>query len=390
LLVSTDFPYSTGSGSMTQGGGGACIAQLAEALDKAGIEVEIVTRKEPDLKSELFDFPIHRTHFYDFGFRESKITHCVPATQKVLELLRLKSFDIIHTHNPTAGLTGIAVSKTSKLPHVMTLHGPWAGVRLRRHTRAVARIIEGTAVRGADFVTCDSEALRQEILDYYAVAETKTITIPNAVDTSFFDPSKATKKEAKDQLDIIAEGKIIFYTGRFVEEKGLPYLLEAFKILAQEKGDAHLLLIGGGFDEAIITQWLSENPGLRDRITIIPYLPYEKMPYAYIASDIFVLPTLAEGMSRSIMEALACSDPVVATNVGGNPELVSDERGIIVPPKDPQALKTALQKLLEDEAICVRMGESGRRFVVENLSVDKRLNSFLEVYRMLMRGVQRK
>ena len=116
LFISTDFPFETNEGALTQGGGGACIAQLAEGMSDRGHDIEVVTRAEPDFTGELFDFPIHRTSFADMGFRESKITHYFSANKKCKQLLRDKKFDIIHSHNPLAGLTGTKVAKDN---HIM-------------------------------------------------------------------------------------------------------------------------------------------------------------------------------------------------------------------------------------------------------------------------------
>ncbi len=379
LFVSTDFPYKARGGAVTQGGGGACIAQLAEGLSQNGFEIEVVTRSEPDMSGELYGFPIHRTNFYNLGFRESKITHYLPATKECKRLLSGKGFDIIHTHNPTAGLTGCKVSKKFDLPHVMTLHGPWASVRQRFYTRALARLIEGKVVKCSDVVTCDSYALGEEVLERYNPPKEKVIAISNAVDTRIFNPD-ISKGDARAVLDLETKEPIVFYTGRFVEEKGLPYLLEAFKDV---KG-AHLLLLGGGFDEHLVRDWLARNEGIRARISVIPYLPYAKMPAAYNACDIFVLPTLAEGMSRSIMEAMACGKPVIATNVGGNPELVSKETGLLVGPKSPKALAYNIQKLLDSPVTCARMGKKAREFAIGNLGVDRRISAFIKLYERMV------
>ncbi len=386
LFVSTDFPYSSGEGSVTQGGGGACVAQLAGELAGRGHDIEVVTRMEPELKSELFDFPVHRTKFYDLGFRESRITHYFPATREGKRLLKEKSFDLVHTHNPTAGMTGCSLSKKFGLPHLMTLHGPWASVRQRLYTRAIARIIEGRAVKCADMVSCDSRALRREVLERYSPPEEKVVAIPNAVDTEKFKPARS-KSRARKGIGLDADGPLALYTGRFVEEKGLPHLLEAFKSVE----GAHLLLLGGGFDEHLVKDWLARNGSMAGRISVIPYLPYEKMPAAYNACDVFVLPTLAEGMSRSVMEAMSCGRPVVATDVGGNPELVENGKtGLLVEPKDSGSLSKALERLLQNSGLRTGMGKAARSFAVRELGVKKRVDGFIGLYEELLKKSKEK
>src|SRR3989339_794828 len=114
LMISTDFPYKSVDGTIIQGGGSACIAQLVEGLLKKGIEVAIVTRAEVNISEELFDIPIYRTRFVYLGFRESKITHSLFAFPAVLNAIKEFKPDIIHSHNPPAALVGILCAKLSK------------------------------------------------------------------------------------------------------------------------------------------------------------------------------------------------------------------------------------------------------------------------------------
>ncbi len=384
LFVSTDFPYRSTAGTITQGGGGACISQLADGLNKRGYEIEVITRTERDLSDEIYDFPIHRTKYYNLGFRESKITHYLTATKLAREIVSDRHFDIIHTHNPVAGLTGCKISKAFKIPHIMTLHGPWSSVRQRFYTRILARWIEGRALACADLITCDAKSLTQEVNSRYHHDE-KVITIPNAVDTHQFSP-KIGRQEARDKLGIKTDSLIILYTGRFVEEKGLPYLLEAFDRHSKRVDDTYLLLVGGGFDEHLVSRWLSSHPSISPRVIIFPYLPYSEMPLVYNASDIFVLPSLAEGMSRSIMEAMACGKPVIATNVGGNSELVTPKKtGILVEPRSPEALEYHLTLLTRNGNLRANMGKKAREFIMKHNTVDKRINSFIEAYNHLLK-----
>lgn len=386
LHVTTDLPYRIhGKGVITQGGGGACVAQLIQGLLEKNIEIEVVTsRVDAEDYEELFDIPIYRTSLPNFGFRESRFFHISSATEKTLELVRRKKFDLVHTHNPTAGLTGCLVSKFYRIPHTMTLHGPWAEVRQNTFFRNIGRCIERFTVSNADFVTCDSAALKEDTIKKYRVDERKIKTIQNAVDTNKFSPIIASKKQAREKLGLSVDGKIVLYAGRFVVEKGLPSLLEAAKkVLGREK-DVTFVLLGGGFDDEIIKKWLSQNPKFRKNIIVIPYLQYEKMPYAYAASDLFVLSSLAEGMSRSVLEAMSSGLPIVASCVGGNVELVSKKNGILFEPKDSDMMANAIQEIFGNKERMAEMGKNSRKIVEEKFSVEARIDSFLEVYKNLV------
>ena len=376
--ISTDFPYIGERGAVTQGGGGACVAQLVGALLKKGVHVSVITRAEKDSKGELFDAPIYRTKFAYLGFRESKITHSLFVLPIAFRVFRNEKFDVIHSHNPSAALPAVIISKIFNTPHLLTLHGPWAGVRMNPLTRLIGRLIEGLCVHLADRVTCDARALMEDTIRIYSVKRDKLAYIPNAVDTSLF--SSMGKSDARRKLRLTTRGKIILYTGRFVREKGLPFLLDAFRDIFRRHPDSTLLLIGGGFDEKIVKDWMEKNSKHAERIRIMPYVNYEMMPYVYCACDVFVLPSLAEGMSRSIMEAMACGLPVVATNVGGNSELVQKDTGILVAPENSKQLADAVCWLLDNEKKSALVGRRARAFITKNMSVERRLGAFLKVY----------
>lgn len=377
LFVATDFSYVGSKGVVMQGGGIAS-TQLIEALIKRGIDISVVTRAEKDIVRELYDIPIYRTRYLYLGFRESKITHSLFAAYKALEVS--KGCDIIHSHNPPAALAGFLASKLRGIPHLLTMHGPWAGVRQRWITRKMARLIEWFAVHMVDHITCVSQSLKKEMNEVYGVKEEKLTYIQNAVNTDMF--KRGDKEEAREKLglDLAPEDKLILYTGRFVEEKGLPYLLEGSTSVFDKHENVRILLIGGGFDEEIVRRWLKENSKYRDRIFTVGFFGYEKMVNAYNSSDIFVLPSMAEGMSCSLLEAMACELPVIATRVGGNTELIDKERGILVEPRNPGEIREAIEKILNDEDMAKRMGRNAREFVKKNMNVGGRVNKFIKLY----------
>ena len=379
LMIATDFPYKSSDGTITQGGGGSCVAQLVKGLIDKGIMISVITREEKNLKKELFDIPIYRTKFVYLGFRESKITHALFALPKAIEIIKMENPDIIHSHNPAAALTGITCAKLFNKPHILTMHGPWSSVRLQNLTRAVARRIELFTVKNSIVTTCDSNALKEEMK---LLHNTNTVTIQNAVDDELFP--EISKKKARKLIGIDFDGKIVLFTGRFVAEKGLDTLLEASMIVCNRNKNVKFLLIGGGFDEKIVKEWIVANPEYMKKIIIIPFLKHEMMNIAYRASDIFVLPSLAEGLSRSLMEAMVCSVPCIATSVGGNVEILSNERGLLIPPRNSEKLANAIIKLLTYRKLSNRLAINARKFALGNLTIKRRIEYFLKIYRLVL------
>ncbi|MDO8554692.1 MAG: glycosyltransferase family 4 protein [Candidatus Micrarchaeota archaeon] len=382
LTITTDFPYKSEDGTITQGGGGSCVAQLVRGLDRKGIKVSVVTREEKNLKKELLDIPIHRTKFIYLGFRESKITHSIFALPSAMNIVKKENPDIIHSHNPAAALVGIACAKVFNKPHVLTMHGPWSSVRLQNLTRIIARKIESFVLKNSTVTTCDSNALVEEMKRLHGV---KTIGIQNAVDSELFTPM--TKKIARKKININFDGQLILFTGRFVVEKGLDTLLDAAAIVLSKEKNVKFLLIGGGFNESIVSNWLEKNPEYSKNILVIPFLKHEMMNPAYRAADVFVLPSVAEGLSRSLMEAMICSVPCVATEVGGNVELLSNDRGILVPVRNSEKLAVAITKVIDDNEFAKRLVRNAKMFAMENLTVERRINSFIKIYKLILNKV---
>jgi glycosyltransferase involved in cell wall biosynthesis len=358
------------------------MAQLVGGLKAAGVDVTVVTRKEKGEYSELFDVPVYRTGFVDLGLRSFKITHAVTVLPTLGRVVKEGGFDVVHSHNPPAGFPASIAAKKNDVPHVMTMHGPWAHVRLNNASRFLCALLEAKTLREADFVTCDSRKLARDVIDWYGIDDSKVYAIQNAVETDRFSPELALRDEARRKLGIESGDRLVLYTGRFLAEKGITYLMEAIEEIAEKRKNISFLLVGGGFDEQMVSAWLAKAK-TKDKVITIPYLEYEKMPYAYLAADVLVQPSLAEGLSRSVLEAMACGLPIVATNVGGNPELVSDGNGVLVEPRSSEGIGRALEEVLGDDGRRTSMGRESRRRAVSEFSVEKRIKSFIKLYERL-------
>ncbi|MEM2960503.1 MAG: glycosyltransferase family 4 protein [Candidatus Bathyarchaeia archaeon] len=370
----------TEKGKMLQGGVGQCILQLTNALLKKGINVSIVTRAETWEFKEVLDIPIYRAKYLDLGFRESKVTG-IPLM--VLKGFEPKDVDVIHSHNPPGALSAYPVLLKRKLPHILTMHGPWAD--LRGKFQFIADPIERFAISVADRITMDSEALRKRIESKYnldRIMRLKITTIPNAVETEIFKPRD--KYRARSRFGLPNDKLIISYTGRFVEGKRIQDILYAIPDVVGENKDVLFLFVGGGHEQSIIQDWIRKNDEYKNNIKIIPFLEYTLIPYLYNSSDIFVLPSLAEGLSRSLLEAMSSAVPVVATDIEANKEVVTGETGILVPVKSPDKIAAGINILLQNKKLAHKLATNARKYILKHLSVEKRVNSFIKEYKRLV------
>jgi glycosyltransferase involved in cell wall biosynthesis len=203
------------------------------------------------------------------------------------------------------------------------------------HTRAV--------LREADFVVTVSGDLRNKAVGMGARPET-TRAIINGCDLAVFHPSD--RLEARRKLGIDATAEAVIYIGRMDVKKGLRELVEASASLHLKRTNLHLYLIGVGPDKPMIERAIQAN-NAGSYIHALPGCAFDDVAVWMAAADLVTLPSYMEGCPNVVLEALACGRPVVATNVGGIPEILSDECGRLVPPRDSGALAQALASVLD-------------------------------------------
>lgn len=208
---------------------------------------------------------------------------------------------------------------------------------------AVSKRLTRPVLHAAQRILVVSEDLgRVAVRDYDADA-TRIRAIPNGCDATIFHPQ--SRADARDALGIDADSELVVYVGRLVPEKGLRELLDAMTSLAPHRPKLQLALIGDGPMRAELEGRITADPALR------VHLPGAQNPHEVArwmaASDLVTLPSYSEGHPNVLVEALACGRPVVATPVGGIPEVVDADCGLLVPARDPAALSTGLRDALD-------------------------------------------
>jgi sugar transferase (PEP-CTERM/EpsH1 system associated) len=233
--------------------------------------------------------------------------------------------------------------------------------------------------------------LSQELSNYLrkqvGVAESKLRLICNGVDVERFRPGGRERREAVlPQGFADQDSLLIGSVGRLEAVKDQLTLVRAFKELCLRRPDNNrlrLVLIGDGSLRGKVEDLVAQE-GIQDRVWLAG--SREDVPQLLAALDVFVLPSLAEGISNTILEAMACGLPVVATRVGGNEELLlEDETGFLVPRADPQAMAAALLNYVDHAALRVAHGAAARARVEGAFSISRMVSRYLEVYDELYR-----
>jgi glycosyltransferase involved in cell wall biosynthesis len=244
-------------------------------------------------------------------------------------------------------------------------------------------------LRRADAVVAISQPLRTEFLACGVPAD-RTYSIPNGIRTDLFRPASPDERQAlRQKLRLPAEGRIVVYTGRLAQGKGLETLIKAWTSIAGLRGHGHLVLVGPGSDKPIsrekaLKSYVAEN-GLSDRVTFTGAV--DNVHEYLQASDIFAFPTEYEAFGLSLVEAMSCGLPVVASRVGGVPDIVSHMGdGILVEPRDQEDLTRKLLALIDDPALCGQLGTEARRSVSARYSISVVADQYLQLMSALCRS----
>ena len=229
-------------------------------------------------------------------------------------------------------------------------------------------------IGAADALLTVSVAMRQAAIRDYGAAPDKVHTIVNGFNTGVFGPQP--QAQARAALGVDADAQLVVYVGRFVEAKGLRELLASLQALAPTHPRLRLALIGDGVMRDELRSLIGRS-GLDDRVLQPGGMEPAGVAQWIAASDVLTLPSWSEGYPNVVVEALACGRPVVATDVGGTREIVRADNGILIPPRDVDALSRglaeALQRRWDHAAIAAAMRRSWDDVAVETLAVCHRV-----------------
>jgi glycosyltransferase involved in cell wall biosynthesis len=279
---------------------------------------------------------------------------------RVARIFRDKNIQIVHCNSIRSLLMVAPAARMLRIPMIWHLRlnlelGLWNRVGRRLANRII--VVSDSLMR--DFPAGAGSAH-------------KFVVVPNGVDSGAFAPG-IDRFQARDELGINREWSVVGMAGSITERKGQLLLLQAAAKVVKVFPRVKFILIGrtnDAHDEeyAAKLRGYVDHMGLTENVQFMGWC--SDMPQVLNALDLFVLPSSNEGLPRSILEAMATAVPVVATNVGGNAELVVTERtGLLVPPRDPNALAAAIEKLLRAPDAAREMGRAARLMVEQHFSL---------------------
>jgi teichuronic acid biosynthesis glycosyltransferase TuaC len=273
-------------------------------------------------------------------------------------------FDLIHAHAICPdGFAAARIGRQIGVPVVCTIHG--ADINVYPHRTRLTRLVTRKAISSVDVVITVSAALKDRTLALETPKRGIRV-IPNGVDLRRFDP--IDRGQARAELGLPQDRRILVYASRLDEAKGLSYLLAALRKVLSHNNRCLLVLVGDGPYRQHLEQEATEL-GLQDDVIFAGPRPHAEIVKWMSASDLVVQPSLSEGSPLSVYEALACGRPMIASRVGGIPELITgDDYGLLVPPADPEALAEVLLSGFRKEWDAERIRSHGQKHTWEHVA----------------------
>lgn len=366
------------------GGAGVHVSNLVAAMKQ---------RSEIDVKVNCFGEP--RNDAVGFELDENFKT-LNSAEQTLLINLdmatAISNFELVHSHTWYTNFAGFLFSQITGKPHVMTAHSleplrPWKADQLGSGY-AISSWIEKKAIENAAAVISVSDGMKKDIFKHYPEVDPKrVVTIRNGIDSAEFSP-----KFNEDKLkELGISGEYALFVGRITRQKGLVHLLRAWQNVPSK---FRLVIAASNPDESKIADEVAQliqelQDSRKNVIWIKKVLPKNDLVNLLTSATVFVCPSIYEPLGIVNLEAMACETAVVASNVGGIPEVVkNNETGILIDFQEDSStyefkLAEAITRVLSDKTLAHELGVAGRKRAVAEFSWDKVVAETLKLYRSL-------
>ena len=360
LRVTSDlYPYSIG-------GLGIHVHELSKEIAKQGHQVTVFTcEKHPELKNNI----VNGYNVYYFKSLINSFGNSVSPSMLFSLISKVDGFDIVHAHSHlffSTHMTAFVRKIRKKTPLVVTNHG-FVSQRVPMNTqKIILPIIAKWTYSNADAVICYTPEMRTE-MENWGIGTENVRIIHNGVNTEFFKPLNNIQKE----YDLI-------WVGRYVPGKGIEFLIQALNELKKQVNNFKVIMVGSGPLKKSIEE-MTDKSNLKNNVSFIENISNDEMLYYYNKSKLFVLPSIEEGVPRTILEAMSCGLPVICSDLPQLKTLI-DGSGILVPKRDITKIADAVIKIQTDTKIYEKFSKNARYQIAIKYSWEDTVKKTIELY----------
>lgn len=396
ILLTSSYPSSSGVVNRS------FMTDFAESVSKKGIRVFVICPHQPNLsfREEQENITIIRFPYW-FTASEQKlggaggivpsmsqsllaviqlIPFCICQLMVTLRTIKEENIDLIHSHWVIPqGFVGALVRFITGIPHVVSIHG--TDIHLI-HSYRITHPFMNMVARCTNCITTNSSHTNQLLMDVISKKNINSSIIPMGINLDQFHSviSSINKKEIT-----------ILFVGRLIDWKGVCHLITAMKTVISRFHNAKLKIIGTGPEREQLEK-LTRSINISSQVQFFHNVERKQLLLHYKDADLFVLPSITtngqtEGLGVVLLEAMASGVPVIGSNTGGIPDIITDGvNGLLVPPGDPNALAAAMIRILEDPELAERFREAGLETVKKRFSWDRIVDQFIHVYATVIKS----
>jgi glycosyltransferase involved in cell wall biosynthesis len=362
-------------------------------LSQRGHDVTLITGPALGPEGELFNQAQgqgYKVVVIDRLRRAINPLNDIPSYFQIKKLLRQLQPDIVHTHSAKAGILGRFAgnelkTQNPKLKIVHTIHGlafhPYQNEGLNKFYIA----IEKSAAKRTDFFISVADAMTAQATAVGIGKPEQYVTAYSAIDEDdFLEPiSQEHRNDFRRKYGIGEDAVVLVTVARLFMLKGHDYIIESAKELSKRFENCVWLFVGDGNLSDYYKQQIQEL-GLTEQFKFTGLLPPSQIPLAIQSSNMLVHCSLREGLARTLPQAMLCGRPAISFDVDGAREVVNENTGRLIEPKNVEQLITACAELIEDKDLRETLGRTGRESVKEKFAPDTMVNTIEDVYHKLM------
>jgi glycosyltransferase involved in cell wall biosynthesis len=366
------------------GGVAWIILGLGRVLQAEGWRVDVLT-VDPIFQAEVLRQGLGLVDL-DVIRREIRPLWDLGGLIRLRNFLRRANYRIVHTHTSKGGFVGRLAARLASVPVVVhTAHGFAFHEASPRSTRLFYSTLERMASQWCDRIVCVSEFHHRWALELGMCHPSRILAIPNGIG-DIASQTRIPASETRRLLGAQPSDLLILSTSRLAGDKGLEYLIEAAAMIRPGARAVKVAIAGDGPVRARLEDQ-AQRLGVTDRVMFLGFR--HDIGDLLAACDLVVIPSLREGLSMALLEAMAAGKPIIASSIGSHRELAAQaEMARLVPPANSRALYEAIQKLLGDPALMTRLGAAARGLFENRYTEGRMLNAYRDLYIELLEGRQ--